>query len=365
MASSSIDSGRRLLATALALSALAACGGGAGGAAGHGPPALPVKIEVAHATPVDDVSEYVATVKSRDSAVIMPEVEGQITQILVRSGDRVRAGTPLVQIDPARQRATVKSQEDTRAARRASLELARQEYERVQSLHDEDILSQRELDQARAALDAAQAELEALGAQVDEQQVELRYHRVTAPTEGIVGDIPVRVGDRVTVSTVLTTIDRPSDLEVYVSVPVERAPDLRPGLPLQVLDRSGGIAAETTVGFVSPRVDETTQTVLVIAPVPAQDHGLRQAQFVRARIVWGTREAPVIPVLAVSRVGGQYFAFVAEEKGGTLVARQRPVRLGEIVGNDYVVLDGIAEGDRVIVSGTQTLADGAAVQPQA
>jgi RND family efflux transporter MFP subunit len=357
---------RRLLVWGLlALAAGASCRRDAAtGAPGQGPPALPVGIEVAHARPIDEISEYVATVKSRDSAVIMPEVEGQITQVLVRSGDRVAAGTPLVQIDPARQQASVKSQQDTLAARKASLDLATQEYERVQALHAEGILSRQALDRARAALDAAQGELGALSAQLDEQQVELRYHRVTAPTAGVVGDIPVRVGDRVTVSTVLTTIDRSSDLEVYVSVPVERAPDLRPGLPLQVLDSAGAVAAETRVGFVSPRVDEETQTVLAKAPLPSEGSALRQAQLVRARIVWGTREGLVVPVLAVSRVGGQYFAFVAEEHEGALVARQKPVRLGEIVGNDYVVLDGLAAGDRVIVSGTQMLADGATVQPQ-
>jgi multidrug efflux pump subunit AcrA (membrane-fusion protein) len=72
----------------------------------------------------------------------------------------------------------------------------------------------------------------------------------------------------------------------------------------------------------------------------------------------------VIPVLAVSRISGQSFAFVAEDEKGALVARQRPLRLGEIVGNDYVVLDGIKAGDRVIVSGTQFLRDGAPVSPQ-
>jgi multidrug efflux pump subunit AcrA (membrane-fusion protein) len=85
---------------------------------------------------------------------------------------------------------------------------------------------------------------------------------------------------------------------------------------------------------------------------------------VRARVVWGAAESPVVPVLAVSRLGGQHFAFVAEEQEGALVARQRPVELGEIVGNDYVVLSGIEPGDRVIVSGTQSLADGFPVEPQ-
>jgi multidrug efflux pump subunit AcrA (membrane-fusion protein) len=72
----------------------------------------------------------------------------------------------------------------------------------------------------------------------------------------------------------------------------------------------------------------------------------------------------VVPVLAVSRQGGQYFAWVAEQHEGTLVARQKPLTLGEIVGNDYVVLGGLEAGDRVIVSGTQMLGDGAPVQPQ-
>jgi len=351
--------------TLAAVAATSSCRSDAGnGARSQGMPALPVQIQVARAVPIDDVTEYLATLKSRDSAVIMPEVEGQITEILVRSGDRVAAGTPLMQIDPARQQATVKSQRDTGTAKQAGLEFTRQQFERVKVLHAEGILSQQDLDRARTEVDAARAELEALDAQLSEQQVQLRYHRVTAPTAGVVGDIPVRVGDRVTVSTVLTTLSRTSGLEAYVSVPVERAPGLRVGLPLQIVDSTGTIAAEMRVSFVSPQVDDATQTVLVKASVPNERRSLRPAQFVRARIVWGTHESPVIPVLAVSRLGGQYFAFVAQEHEGTLVARQKPLRLGEIVGNDYVVLDGIVPGDRVIVSGTQMLADGAPVKPQ-
>ena len=357
----------RLVWLPVTLGALAAAGcrgGNASGAPGQGMPAMPVEIRLARAVAIEDVSDYVATLRSRDSAVIMPDVEGQITQILVRSGQRVAAGTPLVQIDPARQQATVKSQQDTRAAKQASLAFARQDFARVESLHAEGILSRHNLDRARAALDAAESELEALDAQLSEEQVQLRYHRVTAPAAGVVGDIPVRVGDRVTVSTVLTTLSRASGLEVYVSVPVERAPGLRHGLPLRIVDSAGGLAAETFVSFVSPEVDDETQTVLVKAWVSNKGGALRPAQFVRARIVWSSSESPVIPVLAVSRLGGRHFAFVAEENEGALVARQKPVQLGEIVGNDYVVLSGIAPGDSVIVSGTQMLADGTPVQPQ-
>jgi RND family efflux transporter MFP subunit len=150
---------------------------------------------------------------------------------------------------------------------------------------------------------------------------------------------------------------------VYVSVPVERAAQLRTGLPVRIVDSTGQLVAASHVTFVSPQVDDQTQTVLVKAGI--EDKGvLRPAQFIRARVVWGTREGPVVPVLAVSRISGQHFAFVAEDEKGALVARQRPVQVGEIVGNDYVVLSGIKPGDRVIVSGIQFLRDGVPVSPQ-
>jgi RND family efflux transporter MFP subunit len=323
-----------------------------------------VKIEEARSASVDESSEYVATLRSRDSAVIMPQVEGEVTRIFVRSGQRVEPGAPLMQIDPAKQQATVKSQEDTRAAKRAALEFAKQQYERFRGLHAQGIASQQDLDQARSAQDSAAAELQSLEAQVQEQEVQLRYHNVASPTAGIVGDIPVRVGDRVTNSTMLTTVDRPGGLEAYVNVPVERAASLRPGLGLEILDGTGAVVAKSKITFVSPRVSDETQTVLAKAEIPNDEGRLRTEQFVKARVVWGTHEGPVVPVLAVSRISGQYFVFVAEDEKGALVARQRPVKLGEIVGNDYLVLEGIKAGDRVVVSGTQFLTDGAPVRPE-
>lgn len=326
-----------------------------------------MKVQVQTAAPkrVDDATEYVATLKSRDSAVIMPQVEGQITKIFVHSGDRVEAGTPIMQIDPAKQQATVKSQQDSQAAALANLKFAQQQYDRASGLSAAGVVSKQEFDQAKSALDAAQAQVQALGAQVREQQVELHYYRVTAPSSGIVGDVPVHVGDRVTTSTLLTTVDKPGSLEAYVYVPIERAPHLKMNMPVELVDGSGNVIAHSKVSFISPQVDNTTQTVLVKSRIANQKDQLRQLQFVRARVVWGSQDTPVVPVLAVNRIGGQYFAFVAESdaKGG-YVAHQRGLKVGSIVGNDYVVLDGIKPGDKVIVSGTQFLIDGAAVVPQ-
>ena len=363
---------QELTARGLLVAGLAACliAIGCGSKAAQNPqgggfPAMPVKVLEAQAVAVSDASEYVATLKSRDSAVIMPQVEGQIAQIFVHSGDRVGAGTPLIEIDPLKQQATVKSQEGARAAQEAQLSWAKKQYERSQGLAGAGVVSKQDLDQAKAALDAAQAQLDALDAQVKEQQVQLHYYKVVALRSGIVGDIPVHVGDRVTTTTQLTTVDQPGSLEAYVYVPIERSSQLKMNLPVQVLASDGKVLADSRVSFISPQVDNTTQTVLLKARITNGNDALRQSQFIRARVVWGTHNNPQIPILVVSRLAGQYFAFVAEaQNGGSFVARQKPLKIGQTVGNNYEVQDGIKPGDKVIISGTQFLRDGVPVIPQ-
>src|SRR5580658_1688727 len=330
-----------------------------------GPVGMPVKVQEAKAVPVSDATDYVATVKSRDSAVIMPQVEGQITDIKVHSGDHVAAGTVLMEIDPLRQQASVKSQESARAALEANAVFTKQQYDRYKELFASGVVSKQELDQYKASMDAAQTQLDAAGAQVSEQQVQLHYYKVLALRSGIVGDIPVHVGDRVTTSTQLTTIDQPGSLEAYVYVPIEHSGQLRMNLPVQLVDGAGKVLADSRISVISPQVDNTTPTVLVKARIANGNDALRQSQFVRARVVFGTHQNPEVPILAVSRLAGQYFAFVAEPgNGGAFVARQKPLKIGQTVGNDYEVQDGIKPGDKVIISGTQFLMDGAPVIPQ-
>jgi multidrug efflux pump subunit AcrA (membrane-fusion protein) len=115
------------------------------------------------------------------------------------------------------------------------------------------------------------------------------------------------------------------------------------------------------VSFISPRVDDQTQAVLVKGRM-AGNGNLRSSQLVRARIVWHTTDGLTIPLLAVVRINGQPFVFVAEGTNGNLVASQRLVRVGQIVGNDIVLLSGLVPGDRIVVSGVQRLANGAPIR---
>ncbi len=326
-------------------------------------PPTTVELTVARPMPVADTSEYVGTLKSLHSTAIQPQIDGQITEVLVKSGDRVRQGAPLVQIDPQRQRAAVQSQEAEGQAREEAVAFARQQQERAKSLLAAGAISRQELEQADTALKTAEANLQALHAQVQQQQVQLRYFTVTAPTSGVIGDVPVRVGNQVTPQTVLTTIDQNDTLEANLAVPIERAPVLKLGLPIEILSSDGQPLTSATVSFVSPRVDDETQSVLVKAQIKNPGGALRPSQYIRARITWKTAEALVLPVTAVLRVSGQMFAFVAEEANGQLVAKQRAIKVGPIAGDHYSVLEGLKPGDRVVTSGAMKLMDGAPIAP--
>jgi RND family efflux transporter MFP subunit len=324
-------------------------------------PATPVQTVVVRDVPISDDSEFLATLKSRHSSALNPQVEGQVTRILVKSGDRVAAGAKLMEIDPLRQQATVQGQQASIAAQRANVELAQIQFERAQKLSDAGVIAKQELDQAQTNLATAKEQQHALEAQLNEGQVTLHYYSVVSPTNGIVGDIPVRVGDRVTVSTMLTTIDEPGNLEVYVNVPVDRASSLKMGQLIQLLDDAGNVAAETHVDFISSEVDNTTQSVLVKATLKNNSGSLRTSQFARVRIVWGVHQGAVLPVLAVSRINGQFFAFVLDSSVKPPVAHQKIVKLGELKNNQYAVISGLTPGDHVVVEGGQNLVDGAPV----
>lgn len=339
---------------------LAACGGSTSSAQ---PPQMPparVKLAEVRPVPLEERGEFVATLKSLRSTSIRPDVSGRIRGIHVRSGDRVKPGTPLMQIDARRQEATVSSQKAAIEAQRANVELARQERDRGKALLDGGIISQQDFDQLQNTYSTAQAQLEALEAQLREQRVNLQFFQVLAPTAGVVGDIPVRVGMYVTSETELTTIDGEGALEVYVHVPVEYSADLERGLPITIVDNAGNELAKTKVSYVAPRVDDQTQSILVKGQL-RDSTSLRSNQYVRARIVWRTTKGLTVPVLAVTRMGSQHFIYVAESVDGKLLARQRPIEVGQIVGNNFTVRSGLEPNERIVVSGVQTLFDGAPI----
>lgn len=347
------------------LAAAAGCGRDVAKRQPAGPPAVAVTTEVAEPVSLPNTSEYLATLKSRHSASVNPQVEGWILKIYARSGERVQEGAPLMEIDPRVQQATVSSQEAARNAEAATLANAEAQWKRAQELFASGIISKQDYDTYKSTYDNALAQTKSLDAQLQQQQVQLRYYEVTAPTDGIVGDIPVHVGDRVTNTTLLTTVDEPGALEAYIYVPVEHSRDLRHGEAVDLLDQAGNVIAHSSIFFVSPQVDDATQTVLAKAAISNPSDKLRTEEMVNARITWGVGKGLVVPVLAVSRINGQFFAFIAEPGPSGPVARQRQIQVGDMVGNNYIVTSGIKPGDHVVTSGYQFLVDGSPLKETA
>jgi RND family efflux transporter MFP subunit len=325
--------------------------------------ALPVQTMAVALSPVAQASEYVATIKSRRSATLQPQVDGRLTGIRARSGDRVAAGQIIMTIDPLHQQATLDAQRATVLQKKAVLDYNTREFERQKKLFDAGITSRDVFEQAQQAFDNAKADYDSSVATGQSQEEQLNYYTIRAPFDGVVGDIPVHVGDYVSATTVLTTVDENKDLEAYIYVPTERSTQLKQGLEVDLTDTNGKVLEKTNIDFLSPQVDSTVQGVLVKAPVRSGSELLRNAQLVKARIIWNTLPMATVPVLAVSRLGGQSFVYLAKQENGQFVATQTPVTIGETVGNNYAVTAGLNEGDKVITSATQFLVNGMPVKP--
>jgi len=328
------------------------------------PQAMPVAAATVANSAVPSTETYVSTIKSRRSATMQPQVDGNLTRIFVKSGDMVKAGQVLMQIDPLKQVATVQSQQGTEQQQKAVYQFNQSDLARQKALFDAGIISKQAYEQSLQAAQNSKGALDSASALTNTQKEQLKYYQIRAPFAGIVGDIPVHLGDYVSPTTVLTTVDVNNDLEAYIYLPTERASAIHNGMAVDLLDNTGAVLAHSTIDFVSPQVDNGLQSVLAKAPVPASSK-LRNGQLVNARVTFATNQQPTVPVLAVVRIGGQSFVYVAAPapKGGGFVAHQAAVNLGEPVGNVYPVISGLKTGDRVILSGTQFLQEGVPVQP--
>ncbi|HEY9660074.1 MAG TPA: efflux RND transporter periplasmic adaptor subunit, partial [Allocoleopsis sp.] len=216
-----------------------------------------------------------------------------------------------------------------------------------------------QLAEAQARLERAQADRSLAGANLQDT-------RVVAPIAGVVGNVPVKVGDYVTTDDTLTNIIQNQTLDLSISVPIERASQLRVGLPVELMDANGKSLITGRVSFVSPEVNTTEQSILAKASFP-NNGNLKDGQFVRARLVWQREPGILVPTAAITRIAGQTFVYVAEPGAADAsgqpqqVAKQRLVQLGEIQGNSYQVISGLKPGEKVVTSGVLNLSDGAPI----
>ncbi|QDE70017.1 efflux transporter periplasmic adaptor subunit [Myxococcus xanthus] len=330
------------------------------------PPAPPPReVEVVTLTPreVRETGEYLGSLMSRQNVSVLPQVAGYVRKIHVRPGEKVEAGAALIEVDSREGTAALDSAQAQLSSTQVSLELARRTLERTEALYKEGLASAQELEQGRAQVEAAQAAARSSAAQVTQRQVQLQYHVVRAPFAGTMGDVLVRLGDYVGMTTPLTSVAQADVLEVSVSVPSPRARSMKPDTALEILDGTGKVLLTSNVFYIAPQADPRTQLVEVKAAF-RNTVGLRPSELVRARLVYSARDALQIPALAIVRQSGQPFALVVLAKDGKTVVERRPITLGALGEMAYVVESGLQSGDQVAVSSLQALRDGMAVKPK-
>lgn len=415
MAKFGVSLSLKLLSPLLLLSLLLnACS--SGGATPNAPKAgqskqIPVKLQNVEQSTVEDSSEFVGALEAENRVNLRPEAEGRVKQIFVSSGSIVNAGTLMVQLRPEKNQAEVggavanvnaaiatrnnaeaqiKAVEAQRVSDAASLELQNQQFQRISTLVAQGAFAKQQLDQvtrdrdiaranlnatdekiraARATLDQQNATLQQAQATVESRQEDLKDTKVFAPIAGTVSDVTVKLGDYVKTTDTLTTIIQNKTLNLRLSIPAERASQLRTGLPVQLNDANNkAILATGRISFISPQVDSQSQAILAKASFPNPEGSLRDGQLVRSRVIWNRSAGVSIPTTAISRIAGQTFIYVAQTQAkqgkNQLIARQKPVKLGDIRGNNYQVIEGVKPGEKIIVSGLLNLSDGAPIMPQ-
>jgi multidrug efflux pump subunit AcrA (membrane-fusion protein) len=364
---------------------------------------VPVKSMTLTSTPVTQSAVYQANLISRYSVTLQPQVSGQVGSIKVQAGDRVSAGQTLIIINSKRQTAILNSSradakalhatilqsqnmlesyQIQRKALTSNLDLNKKQYARYKALYEKKSVSQQDLEKYTDSFNKASSDLESNTVQIlaqksailaakgnyekavantQQQSAILQYYEIKAPYSGIVGDIPVKVGNYVTENTQLISITQNNPLEVNVGLPVEKVFDIKKGMTIDVLDNNGNVVGTSEISFISPRVDTATQTILVKSNLANPKEILKADQSVKVRVIYNNSPGILVPTSAVSHIGAQDFVYVLTNKGGQFFVKQQPVKLGELQGDKYVVIGGLKVGDQIVSVGVQKLMDGAPV----
>jgi RND family efflux transporter MFP subunit len=264
-------------------------------------------------------------------------------------------------------KATVAANQGSVKAAQAALQQAKENLQ----------ASEQRVNAAKASIESQKGAIEQARGQLGVSTQELIYNRVLAPVSGIVGDIPLQIGDFVRTGESFTTITNNTEFELDINVPVERYQDLRIGLPVEIIRNDGRNGEVGRISFISPTTNANAQSVLAKV-IFKNDGTLRNNQYVRVRIIWDQQPGFLIPTTAITSIGAQKFVFVArpqtaetDAKGDApstgsdngLVVKQTPVVLGGIQGQSYQVISGVTAGERIAVSRILELRDGIAITP--
>jgi len=360
---------RARLACAIALVLVAGCG------KKEPPPVAkgPVEVSVVTVAPRDvpAVFEYVGTTQSSRQVNIQARVNGFLDKRVYTEGAIVKEGQVLFLMDKKPFQAQVDAAQAQLSKAQAALEVAKSNLARVKPLAEAEALSQKDLDDANGNFQSASASVEGAKAQLESAQLNLSYCTITSPVAGISGSAAQADGTYLNQSnSQLTTVAVLSPMWVNFSLSENEVQAFRDQVARGLLTRPPGnsyvvevVLVDGTVfphtgrvTFTDPAFNTQTGTFLIRATLDNPQGLLRPNQYVRVRVGGATRpNAILVPQRAVLQGSRGHFVWVADRDGK---AENRPVKVGDWVGNDWHIVEGLHAGDRVVVDGGLKLAAG-------
>ena len=315
----------------------------AGGQAAH--PAATVEVARVESVSLPRGVSAVGTLRSQNSVVLRPEITGRIDDINFKEGGRVAKGQVLVRLDDSVATAQLQQAQ-------ANLNLAASQHRRAQELSAQGFISKQARDEAASQLKVQQAAVALASAQLGKTVI-------VAPFDGLIGLRQVSVGDYVSPGADLVPIESIDPLQVDFRIPEHYLGQIQTGQKLTLrFDAMPGVEREGKVGAINPLVDVGGRSILLRADVPNADDALRPGLFARVQLQFADDKALVVPEAAL--VPSEEARYVYRVDQGRVERRQ--VRIGLRRDGKVEVLEGLAEGDQVVVAGVQKISDGAAVR---
>lgn len=359
---------RTLVIAGFVIAPLYGCGDG------EPPPEVlrPVRTQQVFSTGGVRVRSFSGSARSGTESRLSFRVAGSIVELPVRVGDSVGAGQLIARLDAEDYRLAMREAEAGLAQARAQAQNAESNYERVRDLYEADNASRADLDAALASFRSTEASVRASDQRLQLARQQLSYTRLTAPTAGAVAAVPVEVNENVQAGQVVVYLNSGSELEVEVGVPevlisqvtesdlTEVTFDALPDRIFEARVSEVGVAATGTA---------TTYPVTVVLSDPDPDLRSGMAAEVSFRFESAEgRELFIVPSVAVGEDRDGRFVYVVEPadgagaRSGVGVIRRRPVRIGEMTTLGLEILEGLSDGEHVVVAGVSRIEDGLRVQ---
>lgn len=320
-------------------------------------------------------STYMGQTMGYLAATVSAQVGGILKQRTYKEGDYVKKGQVLFEIDPAPYQAALDQAKGQLTMAQTQYSNAKREYDRILPLYSRNAVSQRDRDNAQAAYDSARAQVESAKASVEQAQIQLDYTKVVAPISGFTSSESVTEGNLISQGTPLTTINQTDPMYVNFAIP---SAEMRMMKRLEAagqatLNTEGGDAVmqllegdrypqKGSVTFVDTKVDPVTSSIHARAQFPNPDNALLPGQYASVSISGITlKNAMMVPQNAVLQTAQGPMVYVLDKDNK---ANLRPVQLGEIFGNEFLLNGGLKPGSTIIVEGIIKARPGSAVTPK-